>query len=249
MFGVLLAILVCIAGFLVRQTSSVASAAPGGPDRYVYPRIVAPSADELLPCLPDNPSCGRDEWYAEWDESQSTRLIQFTFVGPGLVSERRFAEPIRLLWLSPAGHDLLTEAAQQGVLIRTAHGKKRDPYAAWASEDHAVWINDRYSAVSTWMLASVIGHELRHSIDPRTAADYDDTMGECFDEGLVAHQFEQQYVRWVETRFGGLPTREQMKATTSKEDRDLFENLSTIATTDDLDGLVRPMYAKECGSR
>jgi hypothetical protein len=244
---VLLAVLICIAGFLVRHTTEVASAAPGGPDRFVYPLIVAPAADELIPCLAENPSCGRDDWYAEFDESQSTRLVQYAFVGPGLVSERRFAEAIRLLWQSPDGREVLTGAARQGVLIRSGHAKKHGPYAAWDPEDHAVWINDRYVDVSTWMLASVIGHELRHSIDPRTAADYPETSAECFDEELVAHQFEQNYVRWVATRFGGLPTSEQMKAI-SKDDLNLYKNLSEIATTDDLAGFVRPMYEKQCAA-
>jgi len=236
------------AGLLARPVAEAGQAAPSGPAPYIFPRIPPPADGELIPCLPDNPSCGRDDWYAEWDESQSTRLVQFTFVGPGLVTERRFAEAVRLLWQAPGGRELLEGAAERGVVIRDgAFGGRKYPLGMYDSRDRAVWINSRYTGAATWMLAADLGHELRHAIDPRTEPDYPVTFEECLDREVVAFEFEHRFVGWIAARFGGLPGIDQMQ-TLSKDDVRLYRDLARKSASDDVPALVRPRYEERCSA-
>src|SRR5438270_682451 len=47
------------------------------PNEYVYRTIdQAPTGDQW-PCLSRNPSCGREDWWAQWNEIQETSPLQF----------------------------------------------------------------------------------------------------------------------------------------------------------------------------
>jgi hypothetical protein len=48
---------------------------------YLYTIIPAPRDDIQFWCLSDNASCGREDWWAEWNDIGSSDLVQFA--GPG----------------------------------------------------------------------------------------------------------------------------------------------------------------------
>ncbi len=94
-----------------------ASARPKPPTSFIYSVVEAPGSDTDFWCLTANPSCNRDDWWAEYNAIQGSDPVQYRFLGPALVTEQRFVEAIWLLWQWPEGASLLREAAASGVRV------------------------------------------------------------------------------------------------------------------------------------
>jgi hypothetical protein len=216
------------------------------PNEFVYRTMDQAPVGEGWPCLSRNPSCGREDWWAQWNELQDETPIQFRYIGPGLVTEGRFAEAISLLWLWPEGQELLQTAANHGVIIYSSPEIARRAFAAYRPADRTLMVNPSFTEVSTWLLADVVAHELRHASDhatgTRMGAGYDD----CVSREQIAFQTEANFVRWLSDRQGGLPSSEQVSKLLSQEDFALFTDVFRTLTSPNLNAQVEESYRQIC---
>jgi hypothetical protein len=210
-----------------------------GRTSYVYPVIGPPGDDAGFWCLPENPSCTRDPWWVEWNELQREQLVQYAFVGPGLVTEYRFIEAIWLLWQWPEGKTLLREAAAHGVKI-VAAPRQGGAFASYNSSRRQVTVEQDSVEASTWMVTAVLAHELKHAADDRAGA----RMTE-----RAAEQVEAGYLRWISERCGGLPSADLVNARLSPADVQLYRNLSKIARSSNIDVPAGKDYRESCAPR
>jgi hypothetical protein len=216
------------------------------PNDFVYRTMdQAPSADGW-PCLSRNPSCNREDWWAQWNELQDEAPLQFRYIGPGLVTEGRFAEAISLLWLWPEGRELLQTAADHGVIIYSSPEIARRAFAAYRPADRTLLVNPSFTEVSTWLLADVVAHELRHASDHATNTRMGATYTDCVSREQVAFQTEASFVRWLADRQGGLPSSEQVSKLLSQEDFALFTDVYRTLTTENLNAQVEESYRQIC---
>lgn len=216
------------------------------PNEFVYRTIdVAPSGAEW-PCQTRNPSCGREDWWAQWNELQDESWIQFRFIGPGLVTESRFTEAIALLWLWPEGRELLQTAAEHGVVIQSSPEIARRAFAAYRPANRTLLVNPNFTEVSTWLLADVIAHELRHASDHATSTRMGAGYNDCVAREQAAFKTEADFVRWLADRQGGLPSSDQVSKLLSQEDFALFTDVYRTLTTENLNAQVEESYRQIC---
>lgn len=191
------------------------------------PLIDAPRTDTRFNCLARNPSCGRDPWWAEWNEVQESHLVAYRFA-PGFVTEFRFIEAVWLLWRWPEGRELISAAAASGVSVWTQE-ERSDSFAGYSPLFNWISFDRRYTETSTWMVADVLAHELRHAVDAGQGITNDGTPDRCVWLEQRAYETEARYVRWLSAGMGGLPTTLQVATQLSTEDLILFVNISEIA--------------------
>ena len=223
-----------------RQTASGRSIPTG----YIYSVVEAPREENLLSCLQANPSCNRDPWWVEWNELQSDELVQYSFVGPGLITEFRFIEAIWLLWKWPEGQALLSDAAEHGVAI-VADPSADQVIAYYRESVRAIVINPRFAEASTWMVADILAHELRHAADRFSGIEVN-SYEACIAAEQAAYQVERRYLVWTVQRFGGIPAPRQVASTLSEDDFDLYANLFSIAAAPDVDLKALEDYRQNC---
>jgi hypothetical protein len=216
------------------------------PNTYSYRTVDQAPSENGWPCQSQNPSCGREEWWAEWNDVQDTQPLQYRYIGPGLVTEGRFAEAIALLWTWPEGRELLQTAANNGVAIYTSPEIARRAFAAYRPANRTLLVNPQFTEVSTWLLADVVVHELRHAsdhaTDTRMAANYAD----CVAREQVAFQTEARFIRWLRERQGGLPGPDEVSKLLSQEDFALYTDVYRTLNADNLDAQVEEAYRAIC---
>jgi hypothetical protein len=198
------------------------------------------------PCQSSNPSCGREDWWAQWNEIQESAWLQFRYIGPGLVTESRFAEAVSLLWLWPDGRELLQTAADHGVAIYSSPEIARRAFAAYRPGNRTLLVNPSFTEVSTWLLADVLAHELRHASDHATGTRMGSGYGDCVAREQAAFQTEASFVRWLAERQGGLPSSEQVSKLLSQEDFALFTDVYRTLTAENLNAQVEESYRAIC---
>jgi hypothetical protein len=204
----------------------------------------ASGSDSTSWCLKTNPSCGRDPWWAEWSQPQQSQLVPYPLLAPGFVSEERFVEVVRLLWQWPEGKALLETAAEHDVLI--VAGAESGAYASYSPQSQRIQLNERFTETSTWMVADVIAHELKHASD-HAAGKFDSaSYSDCITREHRAYAVEQRFLYWIWNRFGGFPSRDQVVDHLTAEDLELYDNLMTISYSTDLGPLVAHDYLGHC---
>jgi hypothetical protein len=191
-----------------------------------------------------NPSCGRDVWWVEWNEVQESDLVEYRFA-PGLVTESRFVEAVWLLWQWPEGKELITAAAQNSVSIWT-YDSQRDAFAGYSPFFNWITVDSRYTETSTWMVADVLAHELRHAVDAAEGMMDGRTPELCIWLEQRAYETEARFVRWLSARVGGLPTTLQVASRLSNEDLELFLNITEISRSQNPAGLATRDYHEHC---
>ena len=216
------------------------------PNEFVYRTMDQAPPIDGWPCQSGNPSCGREEWWAQWNEIQESAWLQFRYIGPGLVTEARFAEAISLLWLWPDGRELLQTAAEHGVAIYSSPEIARRAFAAYRPANRTLLVNPSFTEVSTWMLADVIAHELRHAADHATNTRMGSGYADCVAREQIAFQTEASFVRWLADRQGGLPSSEQVSKLLSQEDFALFTDVYRTLTAENLNAQVEESYRAIC---
>jgi hypothetical protein len=225
---------------------SVASGRRLTPNEFVYRTMdQAPSGNDW-PCLTRNPSCGREEWWAQWNEIQDENWLQYRYIGAGLVTEARFAEAISLLWIWPEGRELLQSAADHGVVIRSSPEIARRAFAAYRPANRTLLVNPNFTEVSTWLLADVLAHELRHAADHASGTRMGAGYADCVAREQVAFGTEASFVRWLAERQGGLPSSEQVSKLLSQEDYALFTDVYRTLTSENLNAQVEESYRSIC---
>ncbi|MBI4493059.1 MAG: hypothetical protein HY690_09720 [Chloroflexi bacterium] len=217
-------------------------------DSYVYPQIgPVPETDPW--CLRENPSCGRDPWWAERNEPQDAQLVQYQFVGPGLVTEQRFAEVARLLWQWSEGRFLLGEAAAHHVAIVTLPDSMSSlAYAAYIPQYRVVFVNRRFTAAPTWMVAAVLAHELKHAADHRAGSRQELDFEDCIAREQVAYQVEARYLQWLGARYQGFPSRDLPLERLAPDDLGLYLDLYHVATSPDVNAEAFEDYRQHCAT-
>ncbi|MCC6177542.1 MAG: hypothetical protein IT305_19760 [Chloroflexi bacterium] len=216
------------------------------PTTYIYRTIDRPPPDNEWPCLRSNPSCGRENWWQEWNESQDSQPMQFRYIGPGLVAEGRFAEAIGLIWQWPEGRELLQSAADYGVAIVNSPEISRRAFAAYRPSARTLYVNPYFTEVSTWLLADVLAHELRHASDDRTGTRMGNTYGDCIAREQAAFQTEARFVRWLVDRQGEFPSPDEVSKVLSQEDFALYMDISKTISSENLDAQVEAAYRQTC---
>ena len=217
------------------------------PTSFTYRTLDQPlSENDGWPCQSRNPSCGRETWWAEWNDIGDNQPLQYRFIGPGLVTEGRFAEAIALLWVWPEGHELLQAAADSGVAIYSSPEIARRAFAAYRPANRTLLVNPQFTEVSTWLLADVLAHELRHASDHANNLRMSNSYADCVTREQVAFQTENRFVHWLADRQGGLPAPDEVSKLLSQEDYALFMDISRTMTSDDLDAQVEEAYRAIC---
>jgi hypothetical protein len=201
-----------------------------------------------FPCQKENPSCARDPWWLEWNQLQDSRPVQFSFLGPGLVSERRFVEVVWLLWQWPEGQSLLKQASSNGVaLVSAVGGADAGSFAYYQPSRNLVMVNRTFAETSTWMVADIIAHELRHAADWAAGVYTGASPADCVVREQRGYQAEHAYQAWLSGHLGGLPNpAEMLKAKLTSEDYDLYLNLYRLGTAPDVDALAASDYRRIC---
>jgi hypothetical protein len=209
------------------------------------PRIGPNKNDTEQLCFTANKSCGRDAWWVEWNELQDTAYVQYAAVGDGFATERRFDEAVSLLSQWPEGKELLRSANRGHVAVVTGNPKG---YASYRAAFSLITVSQQFTEVSTWMLADVLAHELRHAADDATGLWQANTPENCFGAEQSAYSTERRFLFWLRHTMHpeGLPNRYDLLAVVSPADRELALNLYEIGTTDSITGLVRRDYHETC---
>lgn len=235
-----------------RTESAAVSAIGAGrrrtPNEFVFRTIDQAPQASGWPCQSRNPSCGREEWWAQWNELQDSNWLQFKYIGPGLVTEGRFAEAIALLWIWPEGRELLTTAANHGVAIYSSQEIARRAFAAYRPADRTLMVNPNFTEVSTWLLADVLAHELRHASDHATGTRMGGGYSDCVAREQVAFNTERDFVRWLADRQGGLPSSDDVSKLLSQEDFALFSDIYRTLNSPNLNAQVEESYRSICRS-
>src|SRR5438128_8119916 len=151
------------AGALAADSGASDSASLLALTTYVYPVVQPPALAGASWCLETNLSCAQGPWWQERTQLQQADLAQFSFLEPGLATEQRYAEAIRLLWLWPEGQFLVHQAALHGVAVVTwPDAYSSNSLASYMPRHRVVRLNGRFAGSPTWMLAGVLAHELKH---------------------------------------------------------------------------------------
>ena len=211
---------------------------------FKYQVYEAPANDSAFWCLKENPSCSRDAWWVEWNELQDRTPVQFRFLGPGLVVEKRFVEAIMLLWQWPEGKGLLKDAASQSVHILAAP-PRGEYFGVWVQPLNAIGINRLYTETSTWMVADILAHELTHAADRHAGRFQNETYSDCITLEQRAFHAELRYLTWLNGRFG-LPDPPAVHDRLTREDFLLYEDLFSTVTSSNLDADVDQLYKQKC---
>jgi hypothetical protein len=233
------------------EATAVSAIGPGRrrtPNEYVFRTVDSAPQLSGWPCLSRNPSCGREDWWAQWNELQDSNWLQFRYIGPGLVTEGRFVEAIALLWIWPEGRQLLEMAAEHGVAIYSSPQIARRAFAAYRPADRSLMVNPNFTEVSTWLLADVLAHELRHASDHATGTRMSSSYEDCIAREQAAFATERDFVRWLAERQGGLPSPEQVSKLLSQEDFALFSDVYRTLNSPNLNAQVEESYRQICRS-
>jgi hypothetical protein len=165
-----------------------------GPYRQVdpWPR------DDRFQCLTANPSCGRDPWWAEWNDLPGGELVGFSYA-PGLVADAKFVEALNLLQQWPEGRFLLAEAGRHGVDITVGYPPGGGPNAigSYTTGIRQIAVRPDYVDISTVLLAAVLAHELKHADDDRAGLYQAPTAQACLSGEQQAYEVERQYLTWL----------------------------------------------------
>jgi hypothetical protein len=119
-------------------------------------------------------------------------------------------------------------------------------FAGYNPFSRAISVNPRFTQTSTWMVADLLAHELKHAADARAGVFMSRTYGDCIAREQSAYSVEHRFLSWLSERFGGLPPGEEVRAQLSREDALLFRNLLDIARSSNPDAEALEDYRRAC---
>ncbi len=213
------------------------------------PAGIPPSPnDTSWSCLPTNPSCARDPWWAEYNELQDTAHVPYQAIGPRFVSERSFVEAVNLLWQSPEGKELLRKANGSEVTVISRAYDRQFAFATYLPQRKTVVLNSRFLTAPTWMLADVLAHELSHASDDASGLHMAHTSSDCIAGELAAYQVERRFLIWLTRTLipEGMPSLASISGRLSAEHEQLADSLFRIGFSDDMPNLVARTYEGTC---
>ncbi len=199
-------------------------------------------------CSDANPSCGRDPWWLQFNELQSTDLVPFGLTRAPLTVESRYLEALHVLWSWEEGQALLGEGSEFGVSIMSGlFAREPTAIASYNSARRSIQINPRYAQAATWMVAAVLSHELQHIADSHNRLYQRHTPEDCLTRETRAYETESRFITWYTQTLVGqtLPVQELRKQSLA-EHRGLSDLLIRINSAPDVSELVRKDYAELC---
>jgi hypothetical protein len=173
-------------------------------------------------------------------------MVRYSAIGNGFTTEFRFREAINMLWQWPEGKELLRSANASRVKVVT--GSLDDAFASYRSRERQVTVNTNFTEVSTWMLADIIAHELRHASDFAAGLWQSNSSDSCLGAEQSAYSTEHRFMVWLSRTLHpeGLPNRYDLLSRVSTEDQILASNVYEIGTSIDMASLVRRDYHESC---
>ncbi|MHB8577657.1 MAG: hypothetical protein ACYDCQ_20280 [Dehalococcoidia bacterium] len=215
--------------------------------------VVAVPDGPAFPCRAEaDPSCADAgvPWWQHRDTRQSTNLVQYQIVAPGLVTEDKFVAAIALLWQWPEGQAVLRRAATAGVTIGTTDKRPGgDAIASYQQPQRRVVVLTGYAQIPTALLADLLAHELRHAVDYANGTNRQMTARACIADEQAAVATEQRYLLWLTGRFGRLPLPGEAPGLTAQAiDRLVFLQLLGNATPSQVASRTSQAYHDICGA-
>lgn len=208
-------------------------------------RMIPAPPDQPLPCLAENPNCGRAPWWLERNALQSDEQIQYEFLGTGLTTDARYIEAIWLLSRWEEGASLLGDANDFTVSITVV--PNNDEFdGAYSPRLHRIVVVADLAKGPTWLVALVIAHELRHAQEQKAGVNQENTADSCIANEQQAFATEVRFIRWVEARFGGLPKTSEVAANYTPRELQLYGTELTLLTAFDRNYLVKRAYQDVC---
>jgi hypothetical protein len=195
-----------------------------------------------------NPSCGRDPWWLQWNELQSTDLVSFNMTGRPLTAESRYHEALQVLWGWDEGKELLGNGSEFGVAVLSGiFAREPSAIASYSTARRSIQINPRYAQAATWMLAAVIAHEMRHISDAYQRLYQSHTREDCLTRETRAYETESRFITWYTQSVVGekIPV-QQLRKQVRSEHRGLSDLLVRINSAPDAAELVRDDYGELC---
>jgi hypothetical protein len=191
-------------------------------------------------CRVGNVGCGRAPWWAQRVTPQQRYLVQYEFLGPGLVTEARYAEAVGLLWEWPEGRDLLSQASEQHEInVVTVVGfAPANVYAHYQPGDTSVRFGSAIADGPTWLVATVLVHELTHATDEEIQFSNFGGREHCLRVEARGYHAEAEFIRWVAGEYGQLPSDEEAAALLSPTSRRLLSDSRDLAAAEDLASFV-----------
>jgi len=217
-------------------------------DRAGLPTIDPYPSDLSWSCFATNPACGRDPWWAESNELQDTTHVTYPAIGPHLITERRFAEAMDLLWQWPEGKVLLRQAEQSSVLVIGLDYDRQTAFATYSPQRKLVAFNSRFVMTPTWMAADVMAHELSHAADDAHGVNQQPTSADCLAGETAATQVQQRFLVWLTRTLQpqGLPSLAVVIGKLSPEQAELATSLYEIGFSTNIPKLVSQAYDGAC---
>ena len=217
-------------------------------DRAGLPSIDPYPSDLTWSCFATNPSCGRDPWWAEWNEAQDSTHATYSAIGSHFVTERRFAEVTDLLWQWPEGKALLQQADGSGVLVISLSYDHQAAFATYSPQRKLIAVNSRILTAPTWMVADVLAHELSHASDDARGVNQDGTSAACLAGETTATLVQQRFLVWLTRTLEpqGLPSVAVVSGRLVDEQAALARDLFAIGFSTDIPNLVSRAYDGTC---
>lgn len=217
-------------------------------DRAGLPSIEPYPTDDGWACFATNPSCGRDPWWAEWNELQDETHVTYSAIGSHFVTERRFAESIDLLWQWPGGKALLQQADTSGVTVISLSYDRQIAFATYSPQRKLIAMNSRFTTEPTWMQADVIAHELSHAADDAHGVNGGSNSADCLAGETQAFVVQQRFLVWLTRTLEpeGLPSVAVITGRVSAAHAELARSLYEIGFSTDIPSLVRRDYDGTC---
>jgi hypothetical protein len=132
------------------------------------------------------------------------------------------------------------------VRIVTDHQEGLQAYAWYRPPANILAVSRRFTESSTFMVADVLAHELKHASDDLHRAHQGPSEEDCLVREQRAFAVERSFLRWAGERFEGLPSSNAVRQTLSVADRTLFSDMTGTLTSRDLDTRVSRMYQGIC---
>ncbi len=232
---------------LVALLSAAVTAQPAAAQTELL-KIDAYADEQHWSCLTANPSCARDHWSLERNELQDDTRVTYVAIGARLTTERRFAEAVNLVWQWQDGKSLLRRADDAGVLVIAFDYDRPGTFASYSPQRDLITVNRRFVAAPTWMVATVLVHELTHSSDHTLGVNQRSTTEDCLADETAAFDAERRFLVWLTRTLEpqGLPPLERIAANVSQDHALLARNLYELGLSDALPRLVQETYEGAC---
>ena len=169
---------------------------------------------------------------------------------PGFAFEARFIEAVALIWQWAEGKGLIQDAGSNSVFVVTVPEQALPTsFAGYVPTLKGIGVSRRFTQASTWMIADVLAHEMKHASDDFQGQFRGTSYDACITREQRAYEVESRFLRWLSNRMGGLPSAREVAARLSADDNQLYINIRGIADSPNPSALASQDYRRHCAER